>query len=161
MCGCPEGVRHDARVGVTVREALSDDWIQLWPLLLGMGVQDGEESSHQRFLRLAGDPCWFIVVACDQQGLVGYAAAQDCGEHLRGGKEGRIARLHDVYVDPGRRRSGAGRSLMAAVVTWASSRVRYLQWQAHESRSAPFYERLGYRGEQCPQPDYPEFEITF
>jgi hypothetical protein len=39
--------------------------------------------------------------------------------------------------------------------------VRYLQWQAHESRAAPFYQRLGYQGAPCPQPDYPEFEIDF
>jgi hypothetical protein len=50
---------------------------------------------------------------------------------------------------------------MDAVVEWASPRVRHLQWQAHETRAAPFYERLGYRGSPCPQPDHPEFEITF
>ena len=50
---------------------------------------------------------------------------------------------------------------MEVVVQWASHRVRYLQWQAHESRSASFYERLGYRGDPCPQPEYSDFEITF
>lgn len=37
----------------------------------------------------------------------------------------------------------------------------HLEWQAHEQRSAPFYERLGYRGMPCPQPDYPTFVIDF
>ena len=50
---------------------------------------------------------------------------------------------------------------MTEVVTWAGERVRHLEWQAHESRSAPFYVRLGYRGEPCPQPEYPTFEVDF
>lgn len=106
-------------------------------------------------------PPGLIVVAGEGTRLLGYAAAQDHGDHLRAGKEGRVARLHDVYVAPDARHTGVGRLLMEAVVRWASTRVRYLQWQAHESESAPFYERLGYRGDPCPQPDYPEFEVTF
>ena len=50
---------------------------------------------------------------------------------------------------------------MLAVESWASSRVAYLHWQAHHERSATFYEALGYRGDSCPQPDYPEFELVF
>lgn len=50
---------------------------------------------------------------------------------------------------------------MAAVVDWAGERVRWLEWQGHHERAAPFYERLGYRGQPCPQPDYPTFEIEF
>jgi GNAT superfamily N-acetyltransferase len=159
----PLGFRHRQNAGMTacVRQARSHDWPELWPLLVGMGARDGEESSRERFVRLTSNPFWLIVVASDEGRLIGYAAAQDYGDHLRGGKEGRVARLHDVYVSPGRRSAGVGRQLMEAVVGWASSRVRFLHWQAHERRSAPFYERLGYRGEPCPQPDYPEFEIKF
>ncbi|MDZ5445397.1 hypothetical protein U2F26_22145 [Micromonospora sp. 4G57] len=40
-------------------------------------------------------------------------------------------------------------------------RVRYLEWQAHRERAAPFYERLGHRGESCPQPEYPTFILDF
>jgi hypothetical protein len=50
---------------------------------------------------------------------------------------------------------------VSAVTEWAAERVRYLEWQAHHERSAPFYERLGYSGQPCPQPDYPTFEIDF
>lgn len=148
-------------VRVEIRPARHDDWRRLWPLLADMGVGDKEQPAHERFLRLAAQPCWFIVVAADGDQLLGYAAAQDYGDHLRGGKEGRVARLHDLYVCPNNRNSGVGRLLMEAVVCWASDRVRYLQWQAHEVRSAPFYDHLGYRGEPCPQPDFPEFEIKF
>ena len=148
---------------VHVRPATEGDWPRLWPLLQGMGSTGDEDSSEARFRRLARDPTWLIVVAEDEDStaLAGYAAAQDHGEHLRAGHEGRIARLHDLFVDPAQRRSGVGTSLVAAVVEWAEQRVRYLQWQAHETTAAPFYERLGYRGQPCPQPDYPEFEITF
>ncbi len=45
----------------------------------------------------------------------------------------------------------------AAVSDWAAGPVRYLEWQAHHERAAPFYERLGHRGQSCPQPEYPTF----
>ena len=50
---------------------------------------------------------------------------------------------------------------MSAVVDWAATRIHDLEWQAHQERSAPFYESLGYSGLPCPQPDYPTFEIEF
>jgi len=144
-----------------VRPARGNDWTELWPLLVGMGVREEEQPTRERFLRLAEDPSWLIAVAAVGDHLLGYAVAQDYGDHLRGGKEGRVARLHDLYVQPNARNAGVGRLLMDTVVSWASGRVRHLQWQAHETQAAPFYERLGYRGLPCPQPDYPEFEITF
>jgi GNAT superfamily N-acetyltransferase len=150
-------------MGVSVRAVRSDDWTEMLPLLVGMGGIKGEdeEQTRARFVRLADDPAWLIIVADVGQRLDGYAAVQDYGDHLRAGKEARVARLHDVYVVPTSRNAGVGRLLMDGVVKWAATRVRYLQWQAHECRSAPFYQKLGYQGQPCPQPDYPEFEIKF
>lgn len=143
------------------RDAATRDWPQVWPLLQGMGTRDAEAVVRRRFDAVVADAQWLVVVAEIDGAVVGYAAAQDHGDHLRSGRRGRVARLHDLYVDPTVRRGGVGRALMAAVVGWAEGRVGYLQWQAHESDAAPFYERLGYHGEPCPQPDYPEFEIAF
>ena len=153
-------------MGVDVRRARADDWTGLWPLLVGMGVpaSESEESVGARFAALAVDDSWRIAIAVATGpigGVLGYAAVQDHGPPLRGGAAGRVARLHDVFVSGDHRRAGVGRALVADTIAWASARVRYLQWQAHETDSAPFYERLGHVGHPCPQPEYPEFEIDF
>ncbi len=148
-------------MALTTRPAQAGDWAQVWPLMQAMGTREPESRVELRYRGAVGDPAWCLVVAELDQELVGYAVAQDYGDHLRGGFDGRVARLHDVFVRPDRRRQGVGGALVEAVRSWAAGRVRYLQWQAHESRAAPFYERLGYRGAPCPQPDYPEFEVDF
>lgn len=138
-----------------------NDWAALWPMLRGMGTDDDEPTARRRCLELLGDPRWAVFGVGLSGRLVGYAAAQDYGPHFRYGDAHRLARLHDVYVDPAARRRGAGRALMDAVTAWAAEHVRYLEWQAGRDTAAPFYERLGYRGEPCPQPDYPTFVIDF
>ncbi|TDW17831.1 ribosomal protein S18 acetylase RimI-like enzyme [Kribbella kalugense] len=143
-----------------VRELGLDDWVGLWPLVEGFGTEFSEVESRGFFEELVGDPRWVAFGYDDGGELIGYAAVQNYGTHLRAGRK-HHARLHDLYVLPDRRRGGVGRDLMVAVAEWASTRVRYLEWQAHHERAAPFYERLGYRGEPCPQPDYPTFEIEF
>lgn len=145
----------------TTRTLGEGDWSAFWPLLRATGTDDEEPVAHQRYLDLLPDPKWVVFgVELDGQ-LVGYAAVQDYGPHLRIGDVHRIARLHDVYVHAEYRRAGAGRALMAAVTEWAAQHVRHLEWQAHHERAAPFYERLGFHGEPCPQPDYPTFVVDF
>ncbi len=144
-----------------VRPLQESDWTGLWPLLVGMGVHGDEGLVRRRFIRLLHARAWHIWGAEIDGALAGYAALQDYGSHLRSGDEHRTARLHDVFVRDDRRRSGVGRALMAAVMVWADGRVRHLEWQASAERSATFYERLGYQGDRCPQPEYPYFEVTF
>jgi GNAT superfamily N-acetyltransferase len=142
-----------------VRVVTLADWVGFWPLVKGFGTAFSEGESRGFFAELVADPRW-VALGYDDGGLVGYAAVQDYGTHLRGGSR-HHGRLHDLYVVPERRGAGIGRALMDGAVEWASTRVRYLEWQAHHERSAPFYEALGYRGQPCPQPDYPTFEIDF
>ncbi|TCO38662.1 acetyltransferase (GNAT) family protein [Kribbella antiqua] len=137
-----------------------DDWDELWPLLQGFGTELGEAEARSVFAELMGDPRWAIFGYDDGGRLLGYAAVQNYGPHLRAGRRHQ-GRLHDLYVDPTQRRTGIGRALVAAVVEWAATQVRWLEWQAHHERAAPFYEHLGYKGLPCPQPDYPTFEIEF
>lgn len=145
-----------------VRALEISDWPQLWPLLDGMGTHATEPQIAEGFSHLLADPRWLLLGGeVLGGGLVGYAGAQDYGPHLRAGFVDRTARLHDLFVAEEFRRQGVARALMDEVVRWAGENVRYLQWQAHETSAVPFYEQLGYRGEPCPQPDYPSFEITF
>ncbi|MEV0427317.1 GNAT family N-acetyltransferase [Micromonospora sp. NPDC050495] len=142
----------------SVRVLTAADWPALWPMLRDMGVGDEPAEVHrERLGHLLADSRWALLGAVTAGRLAGYAAAQDLGPHLRSGDTHRTARLHDLYVDPRRRRHGVGRALFEAVSRWAAARCRHLEWQAHRERAAPFYERLGHRGDPCPQPDYPTF----
>lgn len=70
-----------------------------------------------------------------------------------------IVRLHDLFVSPTHRRSGIGTQLFGFVARWAKERgATWLQWQA-SAAALPFYERLGFVGDPCPDPKHPFFEI--
>lgn len=148
-------------MALTTRQLTPPDWPDFWPMLKDMGTDHDESVARERYDRLIHDQYWGIIGAVDGTRLVGYAAVQDYGTHLRLGDDHRIARLHDLYVAPGERLRGVGTTLLDAARTWAAARTRYLEWQAGARTSAPFYERLGYRGEPCPQPEYPTFDIDF
>ena len=99
------------------------------------------------------------MLATVDDAIVGYAWVQDYGPHIRGGQ--RLARFHDLRVAEAFRLRGIGRRLFATARDWAHAHgVLWLQWQS-SPHAVGFYERLGLRGEPCPQPDYPEFEIEF
>lgn len=81
------------------------------------------------------------------------------GPHLRHGDFHRTVRMHDLIVTESECGRDAGTQLLNAAIEWARGRARYVEWQAHETRAAPFYTKLGYTGLACPQPDYPTFTV--
>ncbi len=95
-----------------------------------MGTDDEEPTARVRYASLLPDPRWGVLGATDGERLLGYAAVQDYGPHLRLGDLHRIARLHDLYVHPDHRRRGTGKALMDTAAAWAATRVRCLEWPA-------------------------------
>ncbi len=147
---------------VKVRPLEPRDFVQVLPLLLEMKhVFDEGETLEARFADFCSSKAHGLLGAELEGQLIGYASLQDYGQHLRSGNQHRIVRLHDLFVLEQCRRQGVGRLLLEGILVWCRARpIRFLEWQAG-AEAVPFYERLGYKGEACPQPDYPSFEVDF
>jgi len=144
--------------GLSIRPLQPGDFDLLWPLLQQMGKTDSEAAVRQRLDELTHRSEQFLPVARAGDMVAGYAWAQDYGSHLRSGQ--RVVRLHDLFVVPQQRRRGVGSLLFQSARAWAARqrRATWLQWQAGGEALA-FYARLGLRGEECPDPAHPFFEI--
>ncbi len=143
--------------GIFIREAIESDWQAIWPLLSQMGKVNDRESVRARFLQLLEWDNHYMPVASVSQELIGYAWAQDFGPHFRSGIQG--ARLHDLFVDPGWRRRGVGKTLFEIVKSWGRKRgVMELQWQVSVA-ALPFYYSLGLLPKPAEDPAHPYFSI--
>ena len=82
------------------------------------------EAGYGRYLvsRLA-DPDSLVMVAEEAGRVVGYVYADVEGTSWKD-LRGPCGYVHDVYVDDGARRGGAGRALMRAAIDWIRSRGR-------------------------------------
>ena len=142
---------------VVIRHAEPADIPALWLCLQSRA--DNAEAFAERARSVLRSRQHCLPIAVEGKDVVGYAWAQDYGPHLRDGEHS--ARLHDLFVSESARRQGVGSRLFEAVRSWAqASGARELQWQSNE-RALGFYARLGLKGDPCPQPDYPFFEIEF
>ncbi|MGO2122678.1 GNAT family N-acetyltransferase [Glutamicibacter arilaitensis] len=144
-------------VSENTRQARAGDSAEVYRLArmftpeLVLGAEDFEEN----FQMLVNDSNWFICVAESGRGLSGYAAAQDYGPGLR--TPFTVGRLHDLFVEPGTRRTGLGNKMVEEVFRWArqSSMPMMLDWQATEE-SISFYASFGLEADfvgdfpQCP-----------
>ena len=143
---------------VQVRPARESDFEVLVPLLKGFATTR-EIGLQERFLSLLENSNMGFFVAMLEEKILGYALAQGYGARLRSGEES--VRLHDLMVATDSRKSGVGTALFFEVQNWTKARsARYLEWQS-SSQGLGFYERLGFKGEPCPQPEYPFFELDF
>lgn len=146
---------------LTVRPLIPDDFSPALPMLLDMGFLEGEWALAERFPALCTRPDWVILGAFDDT-LLGYAAAQDYGPHIRSGNSHRTAKLHDLYTRPQSRRMGVGRALMTTMEAWAVSRgLRYLLWYANLREAPPAYVGMGYTPGDEVQEGYRYFEIDY
>lgn len=143
-----------------VRPLVSTDFEQVRPMLLDMGFVEDEGALATRFPALCTHPNWGLLGAFEDGRLLGYAAAQDYGPHVRSGDSHRTAKLHVLYTAPDCRRRGVARALMRGVEAWACVRpLRYVFWYANTREAGPAYERLGYTAVDAGQEGYLFFEI--
>lgn len=118
-----------------------------------------QQHFESRYADVVSDANWCVAVARSDGRLLGYGLAQDFGPGLR--TTFTTGRVHDLYVDPAARGSGAGKALMDFIFNWAKSRPQpmVLDWQASPSAVA-FYEALGFRADRVGDyPDYPGFTL--
>ncbi|WP_425145348.1 N-acetyltransferase family protein [Deinococcus sp.] len=146
----------------TLRPLAPADFEQVRPMLLDMGFVDDEAALAARFTEFYTRPDWGLLGAFETEMLLGYAAMQDYGPHLRSGNRHRTAKLHDLYTAPQARRCGVGRTLMQAAEAWARARgLRYLFWYANLREATPAYVGMGYTAGEEVQEGYRSFEIDF
>ncbi|ULH16678.1 GNAT family N-acetyltransferase [Deinococcus sp. KNUC1210] len=147
---------------LTLRPLIPSDFGQARPMLLDMGFVESETALETRFPEFCTRPDWALLGAFEAEQLLGYAALQEYGTHLRSGNSHRTAKLHDLYTAPQARRRGVGRALMRSAEAWARARgLRYLFWYANLREATPAYMGMGYTAGEEVQEGYRFFEIDF
>lgn len=117
------------------------------------------EVFYRRYADAVSSASWCVAVAHARARLLGYGLAQDFGPGFR--TTFTTGRVHDLFVDPEARRSGAGKALMDHIFGWARARPQpmILDWQATESAVA-FYEALGFPADRVGDfAGYPAFTL--
>jgi len=106
------------------------------------------EAGYGRFLvSQLGVVSSLVMVAEDDGAVVGYVYADVEGTNwmeLRGP----CGVIHDIYVDDGARRRGAGRALLAAAIEWIHSRGRtqvVLLTKTRNAHAQHLFSSLGFR----------------
>ena len=146
----------------TVRSLITTDFLQVRPMLHNMRFVGNETALEQRFPAFCTHPDWALLGAFEGDTLLGYAAAQDYGPHLRSGNSHRTAKLHDLYTLPEYRRTGVGRTLMQSMEAWGKARgLRYLFWYANLREATPAYIGMGYTAGEEVQEGFRFFEIDY
>ena len=141
---------------------IATDFPQARPMLYDMRFVDDETALEQRFPAFYTYPDWALLGAFEGDTLLGYAAAQDYGPHLRSGNSHRTAKLHDLYTLPEHRYTGVGRALMQSMEAWGKARsLRYLFRYASLREATPAYIGMGYTVGEEVQEGCRFFEIDY
>jgi GNAT superfamily N-acetyltransferase len=145
---------------VEVRAARPSDWESVYPFLITTDRPlDSLEAAFQRYSRKLDSELECVLVAVEGEEIIGVALAHQWDDYLMSGRK--QIRFSTLHVLPDQRRRGAGRALFEGIIQWSESvGATWLEWYASPA-AVPFYERLGFRGVTCPQPEYPYFEIEF
>ena len=128
-----------------IREARPEDAPALAALLAELGYPDDVEAVAGRARAFPADPASFLLVAEDEEGPAGLASATVLPLlHEDGG----WCRLSALVVAKGRRRTGIGRTLVAAIEERArQAGCRYLEVTSGErperDPAHAFYRALG------------------
>jgi GNAT superfamily N-acetyltransferase len=129
------------------------------PFLKGDQPIDSLETAFERFKMRLNSPAHCLFVAELEQKIVGLAMAHQYEEYLLSGRK--QFRFSTLVVLPEYRKQGTGKALFEAIKNWAkASGAKWLEWYASPS-AVGFYDKLGYQGETCPQPENPFYEIEF
>lgn len=98
-----------------------DDWLalrlRLWP-------NTSLEEHHREIAQQLRDQRRFVaLLACNDAGLtVGFAEIAMRVDPVNGCLTSPVAFVEGIYVEPGQRRRGAARALLAAAEQWATAR---------------------------------------
>jgi len=131
---------HDRLV---IRTAVPADATRLAALSTQLGYPARADELEERLARLLGRDDLAVFVAELDGEAIGWLHTAEV-EIL---EYGRRCEILGLVVDAGRRRSGAGRSLVAAAERWGAERgLQQIAVRSNVTRaeSHPFYERLGY-----------------
>jgi GNAT superfamily N-acetyltransferase len=130
-------------MGISFRPARAGDGPQLVPLVEELGYPSSPSAVCARLQRLLEAPDQLVLVAEEAGSLLGWIHAQ---EFLSLASEP-TALVTGLVVDPGARRRGIGRGLVAAVEEWARTRgLGSLRLRARATRREAhrFYRGLGF-----------------
>jgi len=143
-----------------IREAVPTDWVHISSLLIERDLPlDSLEAAYQRYLHKLDSALECVLVAVVGGQQIGFAMAHQWDEYLMSGRK--QMRFSTLEVLPEYRQRGVGRALFEGIITWAKQcDATWLEWYASPSAIA-FYERLGFKGDPCPQPESPYYEIDF
>jgi len=106
------------------------------------------EAGYGRFLvAQIGSPNSMVMVAEDSGTVIGYVFA-DVESTNWMELRGPCGVVHDIYVDEGSRRRGAGRELMSAAITWIRSKGQsqvVLLTKSRNEHAQGLFATLGFR----------------